>query len=309
MVRQRSRALGARLAALGLAGFTTIVSSPARGQDNELDVAAQFFEAGAAAARKREFRVCAEAFTEAHKRAPHGATIYNAALCWDGAKEAARAANDYDEALKLGNLSSQQKKQAEKRLGQLKKELGQVEVAEPQGVRASVGPISQRPIPFTTYLPSGEHEIRAEGPDGTIVTRTVEVSAGEMKRVEVAIEKPESPTPEKQVEIVEQPASSSFQRTTAWVLVGASVVAAGAGTAYYAAAITARDEFEASNRKDSDARQRAIDRYSVARALWIGAGVAAAAGVTLLVTAPKSKSEPQAALRIHPTGVSASLSF
>lgn len=291
------------------AGLSLLVlgAPAARAQQSELDVAAQFFEAGAAAARKREFRVCAEAFTEAHKRARHGATIYNAALCWDGDKEPARAANDYAEALELGSLSKQQEERAKKRLKQLEAELGRLALEAPKGVRATVGPIVGRPIPFKTYLTPGEHEVRVEGPSGD-VTRTVTIRIGQIEELEIELEKTEAPTPvDTKPEPVRPASTSSVQRTTGWILVGASVVAAGVGAAFYASAVTARDEFEAGQRKNEEDRQRAIDRYSLARALWIGAGVGAAAGVTLILTSPSSPKP--AALRVHPTGVSASLRF
>jgi len=296
-------------------GATLFVAPGARADNNELDVAAQFFEAGAAAARKREFRVCAEAFTEAHKRAPHGATIYNAALCWDGDKQPDRAANDYEESLALGNLSPQQKVQAEKRLAKLKKELGRIEVTDPKGVRGSVGPIKQKPIPFSTYVSPGDYQLRVEGPDGELVTRDVEVEPGETQSIALQLEKPEpetapNPTPPKDAST-----PSNFQRTTGWVLVGAGVVATGVGFAYYASSLTAKQEFDNVNGvkgKEAEAEakhQLAIDRYSLARAFWIGAVVAGGAGVALILTSPKSTDAPKAALHVHPTGVSASITF
>lgn len=294
---------------LALLAATTTIARPAPAQSGELDVAAQFFEAGVAAARKREFRVCAEAFTEANKRAPHGATIYNAALCWDGEKDAPRAANAYDEALRLGSLSQKQKKEAEKRLSELRTDLGQLEVSAPSGVRASVGPIAQQPIPFTTFLPPGEHEIQVEGPDGDVISKSVTIVAGASKRIEIDLAKPEPPaTPKPDATTDGKTSTSNVQRNTGWVLVGAGAVAVGVGAAFYASAITARDEFDA-DRTDREARERALDRYSVARALWIGGGVAAAAGLTLVLTAPKPEQRPSASLGVTAGGVSARLTF
>ncbi|MBE7480688.1 MAG: hypothetical protein HS104_11985 [Polyangiaceae bacterium] len=293
------------------------VSSGARAQGGgETEVAAQFFEAGAAAAKKGEFRVCAEAFTEAHKRAPHGATLYNAALCWEGAKDRARAANDFAQALKLGSLSDAQAKQAKQKLAELRAALGKLEVREPKGTRASVGPIQQTPIPFETFVEPGEHEVRLEGPDGELVTRTVSVEAGQQKRVLLELgedepdDAPAKPTPS---EPTTSDSSGDIQRTFGWVLIGASAAAAGIGVGYYVSALGAKQKFDDSDHTDVGDREDAIDRYAIARALWIGAAVGGAAGVTLVMIAPKKKPSPEPAgalrLRLHPLGASASYTF
>ena len=301
-------------ALFGLA--TGLLLAPgARAQSgSETQVAAQFFEAGAAAAKKGEFRVCAEAFTEAHKRAPHGATLYNAAMCWEGAKDRARAANGYTESLKLGGLSEAQSKQAKKKLADLQAALGKLEITEPKGTRASVGPIAQTRIPFETFVEPGDHEIKLEGPEGEIVERGVSVAAGQLKVVKLELDEdepagaPQKPTPT-------QPADDSagnLQRTFGFVLVGASAAAAGVGLGFYVSALGAKQKFDDSDHKDAGAREDAIDRYSVARAFWIGAGVGAAAGVTLILLAPKKQAPASAGslrLGVHPSGASATWVF
>lgn len=301
-------ALSGLVALLGLA-------PEARAQsDSETQVAAQFFEAGAAAAKKGEFRVCAEAFTEAHKRAPHGATLYNAAMCWEGAKDRVRAANGYAASLKLGGLSDAQSKQAKKKLADLQAALGKLEVSEPKGTRASVGPIAQTPIPFETFVEPGDHEIKLEGPEGEIIERNVSVAAGQLKVVKLELDKDDpvgAPTRSTPTEPTSDSAGN-LQRTVGYVLVGASAAAAGVGLGFYVSALGAKQQFDDSNHKDAAARQDAIDRYGVARAFWIGAGVGAAAGVALIVLAPK-KAAPASAgalrLSVHPTGASATWVF
>ena len=302
-------------ATLGAVVTVLAFTSAARAQDgSETRVAAQFFEAGVAAAKKGEFRVCAEAFSEAHKRAPHGATLYNAAMCWEGAKDRARAANGYAQALKLPGLSGAQTKQARKKLGELQAALGKLEIAEPRGTRATVGPIQQTRIPFETFIEPGEHEVRLEGPDGEIVERTVNVAAAELKVVRLELESDDQEKPTSLPAPADQSRDSTgdVQRTFGWVLVGASGAAAAVGVGFYVSAVGAKQKFDDSDRKDASAREDAIDRYAVARAFWIGAGVGAAAGVTLILLATK-KSEPNAAgnlrLRVHPTGASATWAF
>lgn len=282
---------------------------------SETDVAAQFFEAGAAAAKKGEFRVCAEAFTEAHKRAPHGATLYNAALCWDGAKDRVRAANDYFQAIRLGGLSDAQAKQAKKKLAELQSALGKLELAEPKGTRASVGPIQQTPIPFQTFVEPGEHEVRLEGPEGELITKSVSVEAGQHRlvKLELGKDEPAEPVAPKPKQPATSDSSGDLQRTFGWVLIGASAAAAGVGVGYYVSALGSKQKFDDSNHEDVGAREDAIDRYAIARALWIGAGVGAAAGVTLVLISPKKKPAPEPTgalrLRVHPAGASAEYVF
>lgn len=302
-----SPALRGTLAALAL---TSIARAQGGG---ETEVAAQFFEAGVNAAKKGEFRACAEAFTEAHKRAPHGATIYNAALCWEGAKDRARAANDYKAALELGSLSDAQGKQAKQKLASLGKELGRLNLREPAGRRASVGPIDQKPIPFVTFVEPGEHEVKVEGRDGELVTRSVSVEAGQEKRVSLTLDEdendpaPAAPRPESSPE---RDSTGDLQRTLGWALVGVSAAAAAIGVGFYVSALGAKQSYDDSGHTNAGDRQDAIDRYSVARGFWIGAGVAAAGGVTLILIAPKKPASAGALrLRVHPTGADASLSF
>lgn len=298
--------------------FATLATTTGAGAQagSETEVAAQFFEAGAAAAKKGEFRVCAEAFTEAHKRAPHGATLYNAALCWDGAKDRARAANDYAQSLSLGGLSDAQAKQAKKKLAELQAALGKLEVTEPKGARASVGPIKQTPIPFETFVEPGEHEVRLEGLEGEIISRNVSVEAGQHKQVKLSLRENDEDEPAPKpapAEPTRADSTGDVQRTFGWVLIGVSAAAAGVGVGYYVSALGSKENFDDSGHTDVVAREDAIDRYAIARALWIGAGVGAAAGVTLVLIAPKKKpAEPQATglrLWVHPTGASASYSF
>jgi tetratricopeptide (TPR) repeat protein len=302
--------------AIAAAAFAGALFLPARAraQDSERDVAAQFFEAGAAAAKRGEYRVCAEAFTEAHKRAPVGATIYNAGLCWQNANELPRAANDYKEALRIG-VSGDQAEQAKKRLAALGPKLGEIEVTDPQGQRASVGPIKSQPIPFSTFVSPGENEVRVEGPEGEIVTRTVSVEAGEKKSVSVELEgdkedtKPPPPRPEPE----QEPGGfSEVQAPLGWALIGVSAVAAGAGYLYWTKALDAKDRFE-THRDDTGAHDSAVSNARTADILWVGAGLGAVGGIALVLTAPKAQKPDETSsaltLRVHPMGASALFTF
>jgi len=305
-----------------------VVALPQRAiaQGTETDVAAQFFEAGASAAKRGDFKVCAEAFTEAHKRAPHGATIYNAGLCWENAKDLARAANDYKEALRLGNLNPTQESQAKKRFAELKEKLGEVEVAEPDGATGSIGPITQRKIPFTTFMMPGQYEVRVEGPDGELVTKKVDVEPGKhaVVKLELTSADPDEPKTggsrpvgSNNLPNGEPDEPTNYQATAGWIVLGASVVVGAIAGGFYLSALSAKDDYEKldSTKQEEpegeELRDKAYSRVKTARILGIGAGIGAVAGVTLVLTAPKKKSSAQAraAVRLHPFGASASLSF
>jgi hypothetical protein len=74
-------------------------------------------------------------------------------------------------------------------------------------------------------------------------------------------------------------------------------------------AIGSKEKFDDSGHKNEAAREEAIDRYAVARAFWIGAGVGAAAGVTLVLIAPKKRAPQNLSVTLTPRGASARLAF
>jgi hypothetical protein len=304
----RRHVLGTPRLLVPLVAVTLFTSGRARA-DDERDVAAQFFAAAEAAAKRGEFRVCAEAFTEAHKRAPHSSTIYNAGLCWESAGNLPRAANDYKEALAKGQLTDAQASQAKKRATDLETKLGEIEVTGPVGGRGSVGPMEDRPIPFSTFVTPGDYLVKVEA-DGKTVSQRVHVDAGESTPIELDVDDdtPAQPPP---VERPVTPAKSSpgIQPILGWSLVGAGVVAGGFALGFYMSARSARDEFDA-DRTDSSKRDTAESRLNVSRITGGAAILLAGTGITLILTAPKQPTATgRVRVRVHPNGASAQVTF
>lgn len=304
----RPDVLGTPRLLFSLVAVVTLAPGRALAED-ERDVAAQFFAAGEAAAKRGEYRVCAEAFTEAHKRAPHGATIYNAGLCWESGGDLPRAANDYKEAIGSGQLSDAQEGQAKKRATALETKLGELRLEAPVGGKGSVGPIQDRKIPFSTFVTPGDYEVKVEL-NGKMASQRVHVDAGDSTPLEISVESdaPDVAPP------VDRPVSpkdggSSIQPLLGWSLVGAGVVAGGFAVGFYFSARSARDEFDA-DRTDAEKRDTAESRLNLARITGGAAVLLAGAGITLVLTAPKpSTTAGRVRLRVLPNGASGEVTF
>ncbi len=278
--------------------ITLLVQSPlARGQDPRA-TAAEFFRVGKESFQHGDFRAAALAFEEADRRAPHAITVYNAGLAWDGAGDGPRAADTYKEALDRGGLSGAFDAHAKERLEDIEKKLGLVGVKAPPGAVVSAAHAIRRPAPVVVHVVPGTIEVLAElprseskgasEPGREVRRKRIDVRAGE--RVEVVFEdtktSPVSP-------------SGSGSAVWAWIAVGGAVGAAGIGSVLGVRGLSARDDFEASGRTDSSARDAAIALRTGANVAF---GIAIVVGVVgviaLLAGGPKS---PAAAA--IPTGV------
>jgi hypothetical protein len=286
---------------------------------DQKDVAAQFFEAGSAAAKRKDYRVCAEAFAEAHRRAAHGAAVYNAALCWQSAKELPLAANGYAEALERSDdLSPGEKAQARARLDELAQRLGQLELTGPSGGLVSVGPLENATLPAKTYLVPGAHTVKAQNAQGAVKTLEVEIAAGEKRALALEFPAPREPEPKRATAPKAEPAPAAarsdagtpWQVPAGWAGIGVGVVTAGIGGAFYLAAVDAKEEFD-SDRSDQEKHDLAESRLQTARILGIAGGVLAAVGVTLLLTAGGEDEQAAARIRVElgPASAHARVSF
>src|SRR5215472_1875077 len=187
----RSRQL--RLLACALVGAASLASSSGRADQQE-EVATASFRRGAEAYAHHNFRDAALAFEAAHRVVPHGATIYNAALAWAGANEELRAADDFAAALALSDLDAARSSDADKRLGDLEKKLGRIEVAAPPGAKVTVDGVTSGAPLARLHVAPGEHDVHVVLTDGTQSTRHVSVARGANVRVELAPQAP-PPTP------------------------------------------------------------------------------------------------------------------
>lgn len=71
---------------------------------------------------------------------------------------------------------------------------------------------------------------------------------------------------------------------------GGVVIGGGLGTVFGLSALGARDDFEASQRTDRDAHDKAASMKLLTNVAFIGGGVIAATGLVLVLTAPKKTS-------------------
>jgi hypothetical protein len=301
------------ISALSLASF--LGSAEAFGQN-----AAELDKKARAQFDDKDYEGAARTFEEAYRLKPHPATQYNAALAWEKAGELARAADAFESALESEGLDEGRASASRERLAALKRQLGYVFVSRPIGTTVSVAHVEKLAIPAKIHLTPGKHEVVARRADGSTEKRTISVRAGES--LDVAFEGeslgpgpapvPEEPAPKTSPVVDEAPVEGSCSQCMwGWVAIGAGAVGAGVGTYFGLRTLSARDEFEDSNRTDADARDRAISSRTISNVGFGVAIVGVGVGVVLLLTAKDSKESTatKTELRIGPTGVSAALRF
>ncbi|HEY0706687.1 MAG TPA: tetratricopeptide repeat protein [Polyangia bacterium] len=240
--------------------------------------ASEFFRAGEAAYVRGDFPAAARAFEEAHRRAPHAATLYNAGLAWQWANQSARAADDYEAALRMDGLNPQQKRDASERLAALEKRLGHIRVlASPRAGVVSVGHVERAPAPLTVHALPGRHEVRLIRPGGEIELTAVTVIEGATE--EVTFTAPSLPATSVVAGASAEGPAMSSARPWAWIALGTSVAALGSGAIYTGvAALDARDKYNASARTDLGAYDRATTLRTLTNVLWAGTALVAATG-------------------------------
>ena len=299
--------------ALALAVPVTAFTTTARASDA---AAAEAFKAGAAAYQRGDYRGAAASFERAYKESPRAAAIYNAGLAWEAAADAPRAADAYAAALDGGDLGGQQKKDAQTRLAALAKTLGRADVTGPAGTTITVEHREGAAVPVKVYLTAGAHELSATLPDAGTVKRNVAVTAGATTPFVLEAPRKEPPPPPPVAKVEAPPASpppppkatgTSPRKLVGYVALGGAVVASGAAVYLGLSALSARDEFDNSGHKNQNAHDRADSLRTTTNVAWIAAGVLAAGGVVLVLTAPKGPSTATATL--GPTGGTLTVRF
>jgi hypothetical protein len=282
-VKLRTLALTAALLAIPLA---------AKAQPSDTERAAAEYDAGTRAFEGGDFAEAARAFERADAIAPHPRTRYNAALSWDRAGDAPRAADAYAAAVEGTGLDAERVAAARTRLRELATKIGALDVRRPVDGRVSVAHARDLPIPARIHVAPGVHRVELVSKDGSREEREVEVQAGERVVLEIAISKAplappaaasSRPAPLARPEPEPEP-DGSASTTWGWVALGGAA-AFGAGAVWLGFETAgAIDEFDASGDRDAAARDRAV-RY---RALtWTAAGASLACatlGIVLLST-------------------------
>lgn len=263
--------------------------------DDAQPTARDKFRQATEAHERGDFRGAAELFEEAHRLAPAAGAKFNAGIAWDESGNASRAADDYETALEMGGLTEDEAKQAEERLGALRKVLGYLSVDEPAGASAEVEG-TKALVPFRIHLSPGSHRI--VGSRGTATTIfEVDIHAGEVKHVVLDLpQKPEAPArtvappplqPDDDRLAKEKPETSSgAAKTWGWVALGAGAVFSGVAIVLGAQTLKARDAWDASGHHDVAKHDDAVQLRTFTNVAWGGAIAAGATGAVLLLTAP-----------------------
>lgn len=293
----------ARHAALAL--VVVLAGAPARAQESKdaATVAAQFFRAGRAAYDRGEYRAAALAFTEAYRRAPKAAAIYDAGRSWEAAGEKELAADSFARALD-GDLADSDRDYARVHLATLGAPLGIVAVHAPRNASITVRGVDRGTVPGSIYLAPGPQEIHVLRSDGSDVSRSVVVS-GPGAKLDISFPDIE---PKKQVVVqraAPPPEKKSFP-LGAWISIGAAAALGVGGAVTYSEFTSARSTFESSGQSDASAHDDAQKWRTWTYALWGGAIAFGALGGVLLITnaASSPHSQTTAAIGLTPNGVS-----
>ena len=316
------------LVALSMALSMTVLLGERRAQAVGTQ-ASEFFRAGEASYARGDFPAAARSFEEAHRRAPHAATLYNAALAWEWAQQIARAADGYESALRMEGLGARQKRDALGRLQALEKRLGHIRVLAPVGGgKVTVAHLELGDIPLVVHVLPGTHEVRLTRDSGRVEKTTVNVAQGQSLIVQFA------PAPAPPTAAAPNPAPTPIPATSralnaepeasvrspgnlrlwGWAVLGGAVVGLG-GTAVYLGteALQARDRYNDSGRTDLSAYDRASTLRTWTNVLWVGTALVAATGGVLVLTASRSGGDgariDNAAIALTPTGASLIASF
>jgi hypothetical protein len=277
--------------------------------------ASEFFRAGEASYARGDFPAAARSFEEAHRRAPHGATLYNAGLAWEWAQQFARAADDYETALRLGGLSPMQTSGATTRLAFLEKSLGHINVVAPRGGIVSVAHRERATAPVIVHVPPGEHEVTVFRLAGQTETSKVTVAAGGTSEIAFAVEPPPGPNAQMAESVTGAVQTSAPHRRRPWgfAALGTSVALGSVAIYLGVQALDARDTYNHSGYTDINAYNRASSLRTWTNVFWVGAGLVAAAGAVLVLGDAGNDrgipSSPRTSISLGPGGALLMTSF
>ncbi|MFO0735407.1 MAG: hypothetical protein U0270_05990 [Labilithrix sp.] len=256
--------------------------------------AVKLSEEASSAFEKKDYRTAAAKFEAAYKEAPRGAVLFNAGLSWDAAGDHPRAADDLAQALARADLRPQEAAQAQKRLEELRAQLGVLDVRAPAGAKLRVEHVSDGVVPRRVFVTPGSHKIEVTNERGSgISTVTVEAGKEAPVSIEIAATSPSASSalsgPAKPAERpVDKPSDGSTQRLVGIILAGVGVASAGAAVGLGFAALSARDDYNATNNTDRELYDKAKNLRLFTNVAWITAGVLVAGGAALYLTAGPS---------------------
>lgn len=276
---------------LALCAVTFALAPPARA-DEDKATARELFRAAEVAFGRGEYRAAALAFEAANEKVPSGGAMYNAGVAWGRAGEPARAADALSRALASRELTDARLADAQRQLAALEKRLGVLHVVAPAGTAFTVAHLRNARAPRTAFLAPGEHPVHVVRPDGRTEIRVIRLAPAQRSKLDLNEEPLEEGPPGVAPAGHVAPAARTAASKPPWgfVLLGAGAVSAGTGVYLLTRGLSARDEFEDSNRTDRGAHDRAI-RYRTWSTVTLLAGVAFAGTGTVLLLSPPGGSE------------------
>jgi hypothetical protein len=161
--------------------------------DRDRKAAQTSFQEGQKAFKSGDFRLAAERFDEAYKRAPHHAPLWNAGRAWHRAGELTRAANIYAKYLREAPSNAPDRNRATAALKEVQTKLGRIDVHA-----TGVGDVKVDGEPFEgegVYVVPGAHVVEGltKSEPRESVRFPQSVSAGQI--VSVALVPPAAPPP------------------------------------------------------------------------------------------------------------------
>lgn len=263
--------------------------------------AADFFRAAHAAYERKDFSAAARAFDAAYAIAPRAEVAYNAARAWQEAGNSPRAADDFTRALAAGTLDAASSEDARARLADLEQKTATFRIESEPGALLTVAHATDAPAPLAIHLEPGEYDVTARAADGRNATLHVTATAGATSAKTVTLPpKPAAPPPTRP-----PPPKGGWMRPTGFVGIGLGVVAAGAGAALGVLTLNERQAFLDSGDTSVTSHDNAVLYRTLTNVAWVVCGVAAAAGIVLVVAAPSSP-KGSAALVVGPGVLSGS---
>lgn len=276
-------------------GGALLVAHVAHAADGHTE-AAKLYAQGSEAFDRGDFQIAAVAFEAALAKAPHGRTAMSAALAWESAGDAPRAADLFARAISLDGLSPDESKEATRKLAAYEVRLGTIDV-DGEGV-ASIAHVEGRKLPFVVHVTPGRWPITFVGGDGVPVEASTEISAGQRARVAPPARPKAAPPPPASNAAPATPSippsegdpgavQRGFGYTTVALAGGATIACAVLG----GLTLSTRADYEASGFTDVDLHDR-----GTALRTWTNVSLGAAAGLSvlgtiLLVTAPHASDD------------------
>jgi hypothetical protein len=265
--------------------------------------AEMLFREGQRLMEEKNFAAACPKLAESQRLDPSAGTLLNLAVCYAGENKLASAFGAFTECglyarSQGGKTNIARAEEAEKRAKLLEPQLSRMSIVVPDVVRATKGLTVERdgrPVPDGAWgsglpLDAGEYTIQASAPGRLTWTQKVTLTGPGVTTVEVPPlpEAPHAPAP-----LVVAPPVSSTQRVAGIVVlsVGAVGLTVGAVAGGIAAAEHSNLIGACPTAVCPPSMQSNVDTYhrtgAISTGAFIAGGVLAAAGIVVVVTAPK----------------------